>query len=388
MNNRKRTPIFINLSMETFTPSESGAIATIIWECCREASKEGIKPVVITQRCKAKPYEWPDTIFLDHPPIPRPNTFLYNVFRAERKLMGWRHIRQRTYAMRVIDTIRKHKLEEMPFILFNDPETAVLLRQFYPKSFILHWFQNQQDCKYRFRKKFAKAINVTIAVSNFTARWVEKYYGLKMGSVSTVYNGVDIHRFYPEPEPDFGPPVISFVGRTGIEKAPDLLLKAALMLANRTKNFSIQIIGSNYWDRFKMDPYQLQLKNLADKLTVLGIRVNRPGHITRYALPKEYHKAYIHVTPSRWDEPFGLTTLEGMASGLAVVVSNTGGSPEVVGDTGFLFKRESIEELSEHLYNLVTNQKIRLEYGKKARKRAENFTFNKTWSKLKMFLNL
>ena len=48
------SPVFINNSMETFTPTRSGAIATHIRECCRAAQLQKFEPVVISIRCEAE----------------------------------------------------------------------------------------------------------------------------------------------------------------------------------------------------------------------------------------------------------------------------------------------------------------------------------------------
>src|SRR5439155_23454526 len=134
-----------------------------------------------------------------------------------------------------------------------------------------------------------------------------------------------------------GKPIINFVGRTGIEKGPDVLLAAALRLAKRTKEFRLQLLGSNHWDRFELDDYQRKLQKMAAELQAMGIEVRCAGHIDRASLPDELRKAHIHVVPARWDEPFGMTTIEGMACGLATVASRTGGTPQVVGDAALLF---------------------------------------------------
>jgi glycosyltransferase involved in cell wall biosynthesis len=174
-------------------------------------------------------------------------------------------------------------------------------------------------------------------------------------------------------------PVINFVGRTGIEKAPDLVLKAAVKLAARGLTFGVQILGSNHWDRLEMDDYQRELQRLAADLESRGIAVRRPGHIARAALPGELRRADIHVVPSRWEEPFALTILEGMACGLATIASRTGGAPEVVGDAGLLFERDDVDGLAEQLARLMTDPALRGDYARRARARAEEFTWDKTW---------
>jgi glycosyltransferase involved in cell wall biosynthesis len=202
------------------------------------------------------------------------------------------------------------------------------------------------------------------------------------GVVKTLYSGVDVERFRPASPLPPTPPVINFIGRTGIEKAPDLILKAALKLATKTRDFAVQILGSNHMARVEMDEYQLQLQELSERLEQMGIVVRRPGHVLRADLPSELQKAHIHVTPSRWDEPFGLVTLEGMACGLATLASHTGGSPEVIGDGGLLFNRDDDADLADKLEPWIRDDILRLKYAAKARAWAEQRTWDRTWSEV------
>ncbi len=372
--------LYINHSDETFTPTQSGAIATHIFECCRVARAGGDEPLVISKNCAAAPYEGVRTILIDHAP-PSQNPIIHKILRAERKLTGWRHVGQRNYAMKVARAIREANLEEEAMILHNDPEMAVFLRDKFPDAFIVHHFHNQIDAAPAFRRRLRRAANVITSVSDFTSRWIEACYGLARNEVRTIYNGVDIERFTPAQETADALPVINFVGRTGIEKAPDLLLKAAARLAGKkSAAFSVQILGSNHWHKFEADEYQGQLQELCADLERAGVSVRRPGHIPRAALPDELRRAHINVVPSRWDEPFALTIVEGMACGLATVVSNTGGAPEVVGDSGFLFERDSVEGLAAHLERLLSDEDMLAYYSLRARARAEQFTWGRTWS--------
>lgn len=375
-------PVFVNNSQETWTPTQSGALATVIWECCRVARGQGLEPLVITRSSPARPYDWDRTVFLDYPSVP--NGALTNTFlRAERRLTGWPHFRQRAYAARVARAIKQAGAGNGTLILLNDPEMAVFLRRRFPKAFLIHWFQNQLECRSPFRLQFAQAANMVVAVSNYTARWIEDYYGLPESSVRTLYNAVDAEWFRPVEGPVPAVPVVNFVGRTGIEKAPDLLLSAAIALSAKNRAFSVQLIGSNHWGRWEDDPYQQHLSALVTELESRGVSVRRAGHVDRNALPGEIRKAHIHVVPSRWDEPFGLTTLEGMACGLAVIGSNTGGTPEVIGDAGLLFERESVEGLADRLGSLVGEAGLRAEYARLGRERAQGFTWERTWGQLR-----
>ncbi|MGD0541918.1 MAG: MmcQ/YjbR family DNA-binding protein, partial [Tepidisphaeraceae bacterium] len=138
--------VLVNNSSETFTPTHSGAIATWIWECCRAARSCGAEPIVISRSAQLKPYEWPNTVFVDYPAITGGKMASY-FFRLQRKLNGWRHMRQKAFAARVAHAVRKLDAEESTLVLHNDPEMAVLLRERFPKASILHHFHNQEQCK-------------------------------------------------------------------------------------------------------------------------------------------------------------------------------------------------------------------------------------------------
>ena len=375
--------VFINYPLETFTPTSSGALATTIFECCRVAEREGKHPTVISIRSKDPSFDWPHLHLVD-PSEPPADGIKLLAARAEKKLLQHRHFKYRLFLGRVVQTIKKHDLASRPLVLMNDPETAVHLRRCFPNAFILHWFFNQMEARPRYREQFGAAANVHAACSDFTSRYVSEYYGLQgKQPVHTLYIAADNRAYHPAERLPEGLPILNFVGRTGPEKAPDLFLKAALRMAKRTKAFRLQLIGSNHWGRLEMNEYQRMLSDLAEELERQGIEVRRPGHISRPALPAELRKAHIHVTTSRWDEPFGLVTCEGMATGLATIGSRTGGTPEIIGEEGLLFERDSEEGLAEHMIRLVTDEALRTEYGKRARARVLQFNWEQTWGDLK-----
>ena len=84
--------VFVNHTIETFTPTRSGAIATHVCECYRAARRQGAEPVVISGRCDAEPFPNVNAIWLDYPHVPERGA-VYKFHRAVRKLSGWRHLR-------------------------------------------------------------------------------------------------------------------------------------------------------------------------------------------------------------------------------------------------------------------------------------------------------
>jgi glycosyltransferase involved in cell wall biosynthesis len=71
---------------------------------------------------------------------------------------------------------------------------------------------------------------------------------------------------------------------------------------------------------------------------------NRPDVVT------PLHAADVAVVPSVWDEPFGRTVIEGMATGIPVLGSRVGGIPEILGPIDrLLFDRGDADQLAAKL---------------------------------------
>jgi N-acetyl-alpha-D-glucosaminyl L-malate synthase BshA len=79
----------------------------------------------------------------------------------------------------------------------------------------------------------------------------------------------------------------------------------------------------------------------------------------------------VLLLPSE-QESFGLAALEAMACEVPVIASRVGGIPEVVtdGETGFLSDVGDIEKMAADAANLLANENLRTEMGKRARESA------------------
>jgi len=380
--------VFINTTLESFTPTKSGAIGTWIWEVCQAAYRDGVEPLVITLRDDGEPYPWRNAVFLTYPRHDFNKGWkriLRKAFVLQARYGGWYHMRHPAWARRVGDAISRSGSEKSALILQNEPQLAVVLRKRFPNAFILHLAQNQNSCGRRFRRRFSKSVNVAAAVSNFTARWNQEYYGVP---VETIHSGVNTERFHPRQRDHSSAPIVNFVGRTVYEKGPDILLSALKKVAMKSAKFGVQILGNTHFSHNEWDAYQEMLQTQIAELEGMGISVHKPGFVDRYSLPAELQRAEIHVHPARWDEAFGLATLEGMASGLATIATRTGGTPEVVGNAGRLVERDSVDELAGNLQQFVTDEALRRDYGRRARARAEQLTWGHTWKRLKQVLPL
>jgi len=116
-------------------------------------------------------------------------------------------------------------------------------------------------------------------------------------------------------------------------------------------------------------------KNLVKKMG-LSSRVSFLEKISGEDLVLEYNKAEVMVVPSLF-EGFGLPALEAMASGTAVIASDAGALPEVVGSsedaTGILVPSGNDSALKDAILKLLGDGNLRATLVKNARMRAEKF---------------
>ncbi len=140
---------------------------------------------------------------------------------------------------------------------------------------------------------------------------------------------------------------ITFVGKLNRAKGYDIFVKTINRILNKYPNWKAKIIGDE-----KREKITLNHKN-ADVLGFLG----------HEEVLKIFKKTSIAVACSRWEEPFGRTSLEASASGCAVVITNKGGLPETVTNAKIL-KELNVSNLENVIRNLIENPKLRREYQK------------------------
>jgi glycosyltransferase involved in cell wall biosynthesis len=369
--------VLINNSRDTFTPTASGAIATCLWELCRAAATEGVTPTVVTVPGEGDTYPW-GRLRAVAPYVEPVNPYHRKLLGAERRLRGWARIGQHAYARQVAAAVAE--LRPATVVCNNDPEVAVHLRRTSPEVRVVHWFHNLELCSDGFRRRYAGDPGIaTVAVSRYLARAIEATYQLEPLSVAVAHNGVDAELFHPATGARRPHPVIGFVGRIGVEKAPDTLIRACLALAATRSDFAVQLVGDTQFGPSTPTAFSAELGELVDELSAAGISVTRTGHLSRPEVPGALRSTDIQVVPSRWDEPCALTVLEGLATGLVVVASATGGNPELVGDAGALFPRDDVPFLADVLARLLDDPDRRSALATAARRRAEGFTWDATW---------
>jgi glycosyltransferase involved in cell wall biosynthesis len=180
-----------------------------------------------------------------------------------------------------------------------------------------------------------------------------------------VPNGVDTTRFSPRADPARADRLrVVFVGRMIRDKGADVLLDAVARLAR--DDIELTMVGSQNFDAGATpSPYE---RDLAARAAELGGRVRLLPFTPRAEVAEVYRQADVVVVPSRWAEPFALTVMEGMASGVPVVASAIGGIPEVMGDAGVLVRPDDPADLAAALEALADDEALRRRIGRTCRK--------------------
>jgi glycosyltransferase involved in cell wall biosynthesis len=156
------------------------------------------------------------------------------------------------------------------------------------------------------------------------------------------------------------PPTIGAVGRLEPVKGFGFLLHAAAKVRARFPDLRVELAGSGTDER--------RLRSLAEQIG-LDDSVSFPGWQEDV---NALHRRWQVLAQPSLHEGFGLAALEGMAAGLPVVASATGGLPELVEDerTGFLVPVGDVEALAGRLARLLEDEALRLRMGEAARRRA------------------
>jgi glycosyltransferase involved in cell wall biosynthesis len=148
-----------------------------------------------------------------------------------------------------------------------------------------------------------------------------------------------------------------FLGRLVSDKGADLLLDALAHLKNQGLTPTLTIVGKG--------PEEANLKAQAQQLGIHE-QVEFVGTKVGEDLVHFLNAHHILVVPSRWQEPFGIVALEGIACGCVVVGSEGGGLKEAIGPCGVTFPNGDGPVLAQTLTQLLTHPDSLAHYSKEA----------------------
>ena len=146
--------------------------------------------------------------------------------------------------------------------------------------------------------------------------------------------------------------IITFVGKLNKAKGYDIFAKAIIKVLDRNKNWKCIVIGDEKREKIKLNHKNASLLGFLEHDKVINI----------------FKKTSISVVCSRWEEPFGRTSLEASANGCAVIISNRGGLPETVTDA-IILNNLNEKELENKINFLIKKNILRKNLQKKSIRR-------------------
>lgn len=189
--------------------------------------------------------------------------------------------------------------------------------------------------------------------------------------ISLVPNGVDLATFDAEEHTrSAGTPLrILCVARLIKRKGQHHLIEAVKRLTDDGVPVTLRLIGAGDAE----DEY----RELVRSFDIVD-RVEFAGYVPRARIADEYAGADVFVLPS-YNEGMSVATLEAMAAGLPVVVTDTPGMAELVDDggNGLTFAWGDIATLERHLRRLASDRELIREMGWASRERAERFSWDR-----------
>ena len=135
---------------------------------------------------------------------------------------------------------------------------------------------------------------------------------------------------------------ITFVGKLNKAKGYDIFASSIKKILNKHKDWRAKVIGDEKREKIILKHERADILGFKKHNEVLDI----------------FKRSNIAVACSRWEEPFGRTSLEASANGCAVVITNKGGLPETVTDAKIL-KKLNVKSLTKTLDYLIKNSSNR-----------------------------
>ena len=252
------------------------------------------------------------------------------------------------YSQKLIKEINNKKydiveIHNRPLILFN------LIKEI-ETNFIFYFHNDPLSMKgsKKIDERLLILKNCTKII--FVSEWVRNRFFLNIDKKLTaktevVYPSVHTQKNLKKEK------IISFVGRLNYSKGYDIFEKSIVKILDEFPEWNALSIGDE--DRRSIYINHKQHKEMGflnhkNTLNILG-------------------KSEIAVVPSRWEEPFGRTSLEASSRGCATIISNKGGLIETT-DHAIILKKLDELSLYKEIKKLIKNS----QYRKKIQKLSRN----------------
>jgi glycosyltransferase involved in cell wall biosynthesis len=337
---------------EGFSPGAVGAVGLLVHRLARAASGP-FRPVVIgLPPAAGTPFQ--DVAFLPAEPawVLAPGNLRYAAGVARR-----------------IRALQPALIE-----VHNRPEVALAMARRFPAipvSLFLHndpqGMRNARTASER--QALLRALARVVTVSSFLADRLRDGLSAPLRGPAVLPNCLDLSDLPPLASAGEREKVILFAGRIVADKGADAFVSGCTGALPRLPGWRAEMIGA---DRFRAgSPETPFIRRLRPQAEAAGIRLS--GYRPHADVLAAMARAAIVAAPSRWPEPFGLTALEALACGAALLCSPRGGLREVAGDAAVFVDPDTPAGFADALVALAADPARRAALSEAGRARAALF---------------
>lgn len=269
-----------------------------------------------------------------------------------------------------------HYFSEIPLL-------AVLSwRERHPSRLVLTAHNTWHDELFLQLAQYHHSYDAIIAVSHYTLEDMVRL-GYSRARMQVVHHGVSEAWLKTPANPRYpfanmaGRPVIFHPARMSMAKGSLVVVEAFRQVLKVFPNAFLMLAGSSRtvdWDSVQSREIQV----IEDRIRSWGLQ-DRVG-IRTFTWPDilhAYDAASVLVYPSVFPEPFGIVVIEAMARGRPVVISRSGGMPEIVchGQDGWVVEPNDADALAQAIITILRDHGLATSLGSAARRRvAAHFT--------------
>ena len=225
----------------------------------------------------------------------------------------------------------------------NRPSYIFLIRKNFHK--LLFLFFHNDPLQMNGSRSVEDRIKILNSVDKvlFNSEWCRQRFFHNFNDKSKYLNKTDLcYQSTSKIKIDFNKKqkIISFVGKLNNAKGYDIFGRTIIKVLNKYPDWSSSVFG---------DEPREKLHFSHENLNLFGFKSNE--YILSYL-----KKVSISIACSRWEEPFGRTSLEASSRGAAVIISNRGGLPET-SSVAIKLKELSSKSLFNEIEKLIKDKK-------------------------------
>ncbi len=161
---------------------------------------------------------------------------------------------------------------------------------------------------------------------------------LKISKLSVVYQSTNRAKIDLKKKEN----IITFVGKLNAAKGYDLFGNATIKILNEFPDWKVEVVGDESREQIIFNHERFKLNGFLNHKSVLKI----------------FKKTSISVVCSRWEEPFGRTSLEASSNGCATIISNRGGLTETTSNA-LILRDINVKSLYLLIKKLILDKKLR-----------------------------